>query len=116
MLANLYYGYAGREAGFPGWLLEMGAGLYNGYEYAWRKIPNWNDLSRPQWMKQLWDKWPKQWWRTWFDDPRDNAAIRAGIMLYERYTVRGLPVDEAALRAVLEVYPETYQKEGDGRE
>ncbi len=47
-----------------------------------------------------------RYWRTWFDDPVDNAAIRAGTDLYDRYTAQGRPLDEAALQEVLTQYPD----------
>ena len=104
MLANIYYGYAGRKAGFPSWLLQAGAGLYNGWEYAKQRIPNWESLSWTQRLVQLRKQWPWKWWSTWFDDPADNAAIRAGIELYQQYTAKGNSVSESALQEVIEKY------------
>ena len=112
VLGNLYYGYAGRKAGFPGWLLQAGAGFYNGYEYARRPIKDWRDLSWVQRVKRLFEEWPRTWWRTWFDDPTDNAAIRAGIELYNHYTARGQTVDEKVLGEMLQKYGLQIQPEG----
>ena len=106
MLANIYYGYAGRKAGFPSWLLQAGAGAYNGWEHAKIRIPNWNSLSWRQRLVQLFKQWPWEWWSTWFDNPADNAAIRSGIELYQLCAAQGKPVTGSALRDILEKYSE----------
>ena len=82
--SNIHYGYVGRSLGYPRWLLELGGGA------AQIKARR-SKLS---------------YWRTWFDDPVDNAAIRAGMDLYDQYTVQGKPLDENALREVLQRYPD----------
>ncbi|NPA75329.1 MAG: hypothetical protein GXO25_04530 [Euryarchaeota archaeon] len=113
VLANIYYGYAGREAGFPGWLLQAGAGFYNGYEYAKNRIPNWDDLSWRERLVPLWQEWPKQWLRTWFDAPADNAAIRAGMDIFDNYAADGQEIDEETLRRVLQDYDEIHFSGGE---
>jgi len=85
----VYYGYAGREAGFPRWLLEAGAGLYNGWQYYQRH-----------------GVWPWFWRRTWFDDPIDNAAIRAGEDVYESTHAARKRVNILDIRKALREYPE----------
>jgi hypothetical protein len=62
-VANLHYGYVGAAAGFPQKELLMAAGgaqIYKGTA-----------------------KWA--YWRTYFDDPRDQRAIRLGYWLYKTY-------------------------------
>jgi hypothetical protein len=83
-LANIHYGYVGRSLGYSRWFLEIGAGM------AQIKAGTW--------------KW--EYWLTWFDDPVDNAAIRAGMDLYDGYTAQGQEINVQALQEVLQSHPE----------
>jgi len=83
-LANIHYGYVGRSLGYSRWFLEIGAGM------AQIKAGTW--------------KW--EYWRTWFDDPVDNAAIRAGMDLYDGYTAQGQEINVQALQEVLQSHPD----------
>jgi len=83
-LANIHYGYVGRAVGYSRWFLEVGAGIAQITAHT-------SNL---------------EYWRTWFDDPVDNAAIRAGMDLYDKYTAQRKPMDAQTLQQVLEEYPE----------
>lgn len=82
--ANIHYGYVGRSLGYSRWFLEFGAGMAQ--------------------LKA--NTWKGKYWNTWFDDPIDNAAIRRGMDLYDKYTAQGRLLDAQALQEVLSKHPE----------
>jgi RHS repeat-associated protein len=64
---NFNYGATGRASGWPGFLLEILAGVYSAYE--------WQDLSPPEWGHP-WSGPP------WGDDPADQEQISRGVAYY----------------------------------
>ncbi|MFO3797074.1 MAG: polymorphic toxin type 44 domain-containing protein, partial [Anaerolineales bacterium] len=82
--SNIHYGYVGRSLGYSRWFLELGAGIAQ------------IQAGDSRWV----------YWKTWFDDPVDNAAIRAGMDLYDQYIAHGKQLDENALQEALLQHPD----------
>jgi hypothetical protein len=59
-LGNMHYGFVGRGAGFPEWMLKSAAGAYQIYSGTWYI----------------------GWYNSYFDDPRDQYWIDYGISMY----------------------------------
>jgi len=80
--ANIHYGFVGRASGFDATVLLAGAGV------AQIKA----GTSKPE------------YWSSWFDDPKDQAAIRVGMELYDE--TRGNLSEGALHRKLLQYYPQ----------
>lgn len=68
---NICFGVIAKAAGIGEWIAQGGAGLYNFFEAA-----KGNGLKEAC-------KYEKEWLRTFFDDPRDNEAIKKGFEYYD---------------------------------
>lgn len=68
---NICFGVIAKAAGISEWIAQVGAGGYNFLEAA-----------KGNGLKEAW-KYEKEWWRTFFDDPRDNEAIKKGFEYYD---------------------------------
>ena len=83
---NMAYGVLAKAAGMTDFLMESGAGLYNLFE-AIGGFDTFKDIIDQEYSEALsqikkgWE-YEKHWWRTYFDDPRDNEAVKLGIEYY----------------------------------
>lgn len=83
---NIHFGFIGRAASFDRELLLMGAGGY-------QALSDSGLMEEPSRLPQVWstieNRGPeelfKEWSSSYFDDPRDQDAIRMGMDLYDRY-------------------------------
>ena len=80
------YGVLAKAAGMTDFLMESGAGLYNLFEAiggfdTFKDIIDQEYLEALSQIKKGW-AYEKDWISTYFDDPRDNAAIRLGAEYY----------------------------------
>lgn len=80
------YGILAKAAGMSDNLMQVGAGEYNLFEAIGGK-DTLNDIRNQEYSEALsqikkgWE-YEKHWWRTYFDDPRDNEAVKLGIEYY----------------------------------
>ena len=83
---NMAYGVLAKAAGMSDFIMQLGAGGYNFFE-AVGGWSTWNDIKSLEFseamprIKKGW-AYEKDWISTYFDDPRDNAAIRLGVEYY----------------------------------
>lgn len=68
---NICFGVIAKAAGIGEWIAQVGAGLYNFKEA--KDSVGWKEAC----------KYEKEWWITFFDDPRDNEAIKKGFEYYD---------------------------------
>ena len=83
---NMAYGVLAKAVGMTDFLMESGAGLYNLFEAiggfdTFKDIIDQEYLEALSQIKKGWE-YEKHWWRTYFDDPRDNEAVKLGIEYY----------------------------------
>ena len=80
------YGVLAKAAGMSDFIMQLGAGGYNFFE-AVGGWSTWNDIKSLEFseamprIKKGW-AYEKDCISTYFDDPRDNAAIRLGAEYY----------------------------------
>ena len=72
---NIFYGYVGRSAGFPGWTLHTGAGYAEAVDPAHEEIRNICDVAYL----------PPERIPTLGDDPIDYRGVQFGIDLWNKY-------------------------------
>ena len=79
------YGVLAKAAGMTDFLMQAGAGLYNFKEAigGLRTILGFFTGNKEEIERFLkgWE-YEKHWINTYFDDPRDNAAVKLGIEYY----------------------------------
>ncbi|MFZ2190466.1 MAG: CARDB domain-containing protein [Candidatus Magasanikiibacteriota bacterium] len=75
-MGNINFGYTGKAAGLPAWMLRSGAGA----------------------AQIVVGTSKTEWYNSYFDDPIDQMMINVGITLYEKY---GTNIDEKKLNKVL---------------
>ncbi len=82
---NMAYGVLAKAAGMPDILMQAGAGAYN----FWEAIGGTSSIKGllkgdEEAIKRIEKGWEyeKHWLSTYFDDPRDNAAVKLGIEYY----------------------------------
>ena len=79
------YGVLAKAAGMTDFLMESGAGAYNLWEAiggvsSIKGLLN-GDEEAIQKIAKGWE-YEKHWISTYFDDPRDNEAVKLGIEYY----------------------------------
>ena len=83
---NMAYGVLAKAAGMSDFIMQLGAGGYNFFE-AVGGWSTWNDIKSLEFseamprIKKGW-AYEKDWISTYFDDPKDNAAIKLGVEYY----------------------------------
>ena len=84
---NMAYGVLAKASGMSDNLMQVGAGGYN----LWEAIGGTSSIKGllkgdEEAIKRIEKGWEyeKHWWRTYFDDPRDNEAVKKGIEYYYR--------------------------------
>ena len=82
---NMAYGVLAKAAGMTDFLMESGAGAYNLWEAiggvsSIKGLLN-GDEEAIQKIAKGWE-YEKHWISTYFDDPRDNEAVKLGIEYY----------------------------------
>ena len=85
---NMAYGVLAKASGMSDNLMQAGAGGYNLWEAIGGK-DTWNDIRNQEYSEALSQikkglEYEKIWWRTYFDDLRDNEAVKKGIEYYYR--------------------------------
>ena len=68
---NICFGVIAKAACISEWIAQVGAGGYNFLE-----------AIKSSGLKEAF-KYEKEWLRTFFDDPRDNEAIKKGFEYYD---------------------------------
>ena len=82
---NMAYGVLAKASGMSDNLMQVGAGGYN----LWEAIGGTSSIKGllkgdEEAIKRIENGWEyeKNWWRTYFDDTRDNEAIKLGVEYY----------------------------------
>ena len=82
---NMAYGVLAKAAGMSDILMQSGAGIYNLKEAIGgfgTVLGFWTgNKEKIERFLKGWE-YEQHWWRTYFDDPRDNAAVKLGIEYY----------------------------------
>ena len=80
------FGVIARAAGFSDFLSQLGAGVVNFIEAIEPIVLDKNGVKKDYNKVDLSETLNRElsWWRTYFDDPRDNAAIKKGFEYYEK--------------------------------
>ena len=102
---NIHYGFVGRAAGIPAWLLHGGASYAEITDPAHIEsgeaccicLPD----NRGGCLLNTCGYMNLQWAPSWFDDPYDFKAVEAGILMYETYG-RFLPYE--GFQHILKIY------------
>jgi|GEM_PF-2103609 len=83
---NMAFGVIARAAGFSDFLSQLGAGVVNFIEAIEPIVLDKNGVKKDYNKVDLSETLNRElsWWRTYFDDPRDNAAIKKGFEYYEK--------------------------------
>lgn len=79
---NLTFGVIAKATGISDFLSQLGAGLIN-FKEALETVEDLGEYYNQDELEEAVNR-ELSWWSTYFDDPRDNAAIKKGFKYYDK--------------------------------